>query len=48
VALLSATESSARVLVFVNQSATAKNSKKGLLHDRVTGWVTQPEWLTRS
>jgi hypothetical protein len=30
VALLSATESSARVLVFVNQSATAKNSKNSV------------------
>jgi hypothetical protein len=22
--------------------------RMGLLHERVTGWVTQPEWLARS
>jgi hypothetical protein len=25
-----------------------EDSWGGLLHERVTGWVTQPEWLARS
>lgn len=33
----------------VASSGEAFASKyKGLLHERVTGWVTQPEWLARS
>lgn len=31
-----------------HRSRQRATGKTGLLHDQVTGWVTQPEWLARS
>jgi hypothetical protein len=36
-------------LAYRSDSALARRSDRtGLLHDRVTGWLTQHEWLTWS
>jgi len=44
---MSMTESERSALI-ERWTAKSSDAEKGLLHDRVTGWVTQPEWLAWS